>query len=623
MTEENNLLQLSVEDLFKNEKYIIPIYQRNYAWGQTQIEQLLDDINSYNSENRKAYFLGNLIVNQRDTISYEVIDGQQRLTTLFLLKKYICSKDVDEIRIEDDSLQFEARTKSNETLKNIVNPEKLTQELRSEELINGFNIIEKWFESSRTNINEFIKKLNSVFIIQVRVPPKIDLNHYFEIMNTRGEQLEPHEIAKSRLLEKLKNENDRRLVNKIWIACSQMNSYVQMNFCIEDRKKIFSDNWTGLNEKIKDYDSLLKELNINNEELNTKNFSIKEIVEKIKQQSFKPSKDKDASVEEQERFESIISFPSFLLQTNATLENKEENDSRLDDKELLTILNFDNYSEVQAKEFIFRMLRCRILFDNFIVKREFNKDNKDDGKWSLKKIEKYHDKNKNSDKPTYKSTFSTNANDSDSDLCKQIKVLQALLRTTYTSPKTMHWIYNLLNQLLKNTSESMMIEVLENYCKEKVVKSDFENATGFSIQRIVFSYIDYILYRDYVLYKKTTNKDFAAALSDFPKEWNVMFRNSIEHFYPQNPAEHKKLDDEYLNSLGNLVLLTVKDNSRFSNLYPSAKISTYSDTVNQSLKLKVMAFLTKNNNGEWDEDCISKHEASVLKLLTKELEKLN
>ena len=66
--------------------YIIPIYQRNYNWGFDEITQLLQDIyESYHKDKTQDYFLGSLIVFKRQSASiYEVIDGQQRLTTLSL-----------------------------------------------------------------------------------------------------------------------------------------------------------------------------------------------------------------------------------------------------------------------------------------------------------------------------------------------------------------------------------------------------------------------------------------------------------------------------------------------------------------------------------------------------------
>ncbi|WP_161879286.1 DUF262 domain-containing protein [Alkalibacterium sp. MB6] len=107
-----NPLQLPVSKVFEH-NYQVPIYQRNYAWTEVEIIQLIEDIDSSIEKPGESYFLGNLIVNQFDNNAYEVIDGQQRLTTLYLLGKYL------NLSIPPRALHFEAREKSNRTLEYI------------------------------------------------------------------------------------------------------------------------------------------------------------------------------------------------------------------------------------------------------------------------------------------------------------------------------------------------------------------------------------------------------------------------------------------------------------------------------------------------------------------------
>ena len=84
---------LTVEHVFADAatSYVVPVYQRNYAWRAEQIEQLVDDIwTAARDADTERYFLGNLVVAQRTTTEtegrhLEVVDGQQRLTTLALL----------------------------------------------------------------------------------------------------------------------------------------------------------------------------------------------------------------------------------------------------------------------------------------------------------------------------------------------------------------------------------------------------------------------------------------------------------------------------------------------------------------------------------------------------------
>src|SRR5699024_7825805 len=134
---------------------------------------------------------------------------------------------------------------------------------------------------------------------------------------------------------------------------------------------------------------------------------------------------------ENERFESTLSFPVFLLQVNAVVRELGEEDSTLDDKHFLHNLSWAWEDAEKAKNFLFHMLKCRVLFDKYIIKREYARSYKESGRWSLLRLEKYRDNN--SDKPKYVGTFGDDANLKN----KQIRTLQACLRITFTSPKTM------------------------------------------------------------------------------------------------------------------------------------------------------------------------------------------
>ena len=70
------------KNIFTDEHYIVPLYQRGYAWEEKHIVQLIDDILDVSTDGQ--YYIGSLIVYRRND-AFEVIDGQQRLTTLYLL----------------------------------------------------------------------------------------------------------------------------------------------------------------------------------------------------------------------------------------------------------------------------------------------------------------------------------------------------------------------------------------------------------------------------------------------------------------------------------------------------------------------------------------------------------
>lgn len=589
----NDLKIIPASDIFANTNYQVPIYQRNYAWTEKQILQLIEDIESSIDSSDKNYFLGNLIVNQTDNNVYVVIDGQQRLTTLYLLEKYL------DISFAKEALRFEAREKSNRTLTYINNNSnlELIEDLSSPEILNGFHIIESYFKHNKIDKSSFIQKLKKVFLVRVQVPQKIDLNHYFEIMNTRGEQLELHEIAKAKLLDTLRNKQDQYLANLIWEKCSDMNSYVQMNFDVQDRNKLFTPNWSSLSHSAKDFDSIKDKISADDDSMDKKS-----LIDILKDNTIlDPSRRQ--SEDENERFESTISFPNFLLQVNAVVRNLGEEDVSLDDKHFLHNLSWAWSTPKNAKNFLFHLLKCRVLFDKYVLKREYARDYKETGKWSLQRLEKYHGNKKDSDKPKYIGSLEDEGNDN-----KKLRTLQSCLRITYTSPKTMHWITVVLSELVEK-EKTDLITLLENYCKKKVDESNYLNSNGFGFERIVFTYLDYLIYRNGYSFRR--NK----IISPIQDDWQFQFRNSIEHFQPQNPDEIDCWEKDDLNGFGNLALITVSGNSKFSNLPPAGKINSFPSIINQSLKLKIMEQIMRLHDGKWTEETASEHKDEMFKII--------
>lgn len=643
---------IKVLEVFNHSEYEVPIYQRNYAWGKEEIEQLIKDIyeSKFNSDNQ-SYYLGNLIVNRIETDTYEVIDGQQRLTTLFLLLSYLNL-------VTKNALRFEAREKSNRTLDAIRNIEDKSKEfpfdvLYSTEIVKGYSYIKNYFESGYkeedSNLKnkdasefkkEFIAKLDKIVILRTRVPEKIDLNHYFEIMNTRGEQLLPHEIIKSKIISKFKDSsneqnplnNDHILVSLIWDACSQMDKYVQMAFPIELRNALFGDDWNtlkfnnfdDLREIYGEYRSNLKIKKGSEGSISNSKNKLGSLAEKLADYKATGSIFDDAlnseylenEKEENTRFESIISFPNFLLQLNEIIAiSSSENidvDSSLDDKKFFELLERHYNDKQSAENFIFNLFKYKFYFDNYIVKREYIGENKVNGNWSLQRLVKVDN---NSSKFYYRDTYSLSDSDKqETTENKKIKMLESCLRVTYTSPKTMHWVSNLLSsfkcQNEDKISDKDIVNNLEEYCRQKVKDADYKNAKGFAIERIVFTYLDYLLWRD-GYQNKYNFKDFV-----------FQYRNSIEHFFPQHPTNNAKdVDSEHLNNFGNLVLLTVSANSKFSNMLPSQKIEERGDIIEQSPKLQIMKDIVVNSRKCWTNNEVINHGNEMISILDNEIKK--
>src|SRR5215213_2892300 len=77
----------TIEEAFRDCFYIVPDYQREYVWTEKEVLQLLEDIDEQvDGGNTREYFIGMVLVSQTiEKNHYEVIDGQQRLTTFFLM----------------------------------------------------------------------------------------------------------------------------------------------------------------------------------------------------------------------------------------------------------------------------------------------------------------------------------------------------------------------------------------------------------------------------------------------------------------------------------------------------------------------------------------------------------
>lgn len=604
--ESKELMEVSLNSLFNNgDKYVIPIYQRNYAWGEKERSQLLEDITDFKSFSEE-YFLGNLVVYEREEGLFEVIDGQQRLTTLLLLLLAL------KIIPPEDVLQFEARLKSNNTLK-IIYEGKLnnySDDLHSSELVEAYEEIRKRLSSSIELGDNIKSNLEVVKILRIIVPRDTDLNHYFEIMNTRGEQLEPHEIVKARLMGKIEGENSeekRGIFNLIWSACSDMGKYVQMSFNSKQRRKIFGENYSKFKyESFNDLINIMSSPNIESLQLEEDvnyTMALDEAIYFYKQKSIPEIDSKD----EDNRFESIINFPNFLLQV-LKIYNKDvsEDESGLDDKKLLS--HFDGLNDPEG--FIFLLLKSRFIFDKYLIKREYSRGNNLDGSWSLKSLKSYD--NNTSLSVNYINTFGKLGEDSD-ELNRKILTLQALLRITYTSPKSMHWVTSaLIAGLNNNNLSTILLAELESFAKSKVKLSNFESDTGFNINRIVFTYLDYILWRDGYPNDNTLIKPL--------DDYEVIFRNSIEHFYPQNPDKsegHEGLDPGPLNSFGNLCLISGSANSKFSNQIPLAK-TTNQETIKSSKKLMIMKSIVSEKN-KWGTAEINFHRKNMIDILNTSL----
>lgn len=617
-------------------EYIIPLYQRAYAWEDKQLTQLIEDINDVAED--ANYYIGSLIVSKQFG-RYEVVDGQQRLTSLYLLLNCLGIK-------AKPTLTFACREKSNYTLRNIEellleNRSKLDMDRIEPGIQRGIKILSHELEKADFDRDSFIKKLAKVIVYRIEVPENTDLNRYFEIMNTRGEQLEQHDILKATLMSYLSDDAEKGLFAKIWDACSDMTGYVQMHFISKNnavREAIFGSEWNSMPPN--SWQKYKTAISGTTQE--TTGHRICDLIDKnFKVEDDEGYVDGDVRV----RFESVIEFPYFLLHTlkvyvslyGVTHEkaNAKIVDELLDDKKLLDTFNrvvscgitdtgrlADNKEDF-ARGFIVCLLRTRYLFDKYIVKREYANDSAD-GEWSLKSL--YVSGQQSKKKPYYRNSKFTKSGEwaSTNDWRTKTNIMmQSALRVSYTSPKVMHWITKLLIWLseadcknIENDAITKFDEVAENIAIDAVwenffqVCSDGVYAMGVNTPHIVFNYLDYLLW----YYDRNGKKKY----SDFVFE----FRNSVEHWYPQNPSEGTfEQWQDGVDQFGNLCIIQRNVNSKFSNMSPEAKKSTFKNMIAKgSIKLRIMSELTEASGENpaslyWKESAYKTHEEEMLGIL--------
>lgn len=630
---------LDDETLFDKEvHYVIPRYQRAYAWEDKEIVQLIDDINDSTGD----YYIGSLVVAKvKDKVeTYEVVDGQQRLTTLYLLLHYLFSRD-GQVGEVGKTLSFDCRPNSNYTLEHIQDLLSDAKSLVGDEdrleqsILNGLKAIDQKFMLGAIDVDAFVKRLKMVILYRIEVPEHTDLNRYFEIMNTRGEQLEQHDILKAQLMGYLSDPKEQEFFSRVWRACSDMTGYVQMHFAKAEREEIFGDRWSYWpSDDWGDYTGCLDMGQRADQE-----FSIGDIV--------KPSFRVETVDGVQEgdripiRFDSIIGFPYFLLHVlrvflrveDVSLSEGHGLGSLLDDKRLLADYNkVIDYGQMGgkpikeskasfAREFILFLLCSRFLFDQFVVKREYAGDDQE-GVWSLKELctagagykkKAYYANTRLRYENEWEKTYAPRN--------KECLMIQSALRVSYTSPKVMHWITELLVWLFDDESELPELSGrAEHIAAEAVAEGFFEKtleemgaydlqeyksedyAFGVRTPHIVFNYLDYLLWKS----DKEAYKDFV-----------FEFRNSVEHWYPQHPSDGTIEPWDGRDVFGNLCIISRSVNSKFSNLSPESKMKSYKKMVQKgSLKLRIMGDIIEGSSSEtWRLSECAKHEEEMISLL--------
>lgn len=191
--------------------FIIEAYQRGYRWGKDEVEHLLDDINEI--PDGQKYCLQPVVVKQINGI-YELIDGQQRMTTLYLIMKYL--NDYIDINY---SIEYTTRKSENghagskELLENIDKIDLSSSSRNIDELFikKSYGIIKEWFNGEKSKKISFATKLQKyVTIIWYEVDDVEDSVSIFTRLNIGKINLTNAELVKALFLSRGKKDSKGR-----------------------------------------------------------------------------------------------------------------------------------------------------------------------------------------------------------------------------------------------------------------------------------------------------------------------------------------------------------------------------------------------------------------------------
>lgn len=647
----------------------IPAYQRLYEWESTQIEELLNDIKKACDESKEQYFIGNITTSKKGD-SFVLIDGQQRLTTLWFIGFYLASKkcgEWDNFIAQDDKLRIAMPIRENEEkalielANNIADKENLAQSLLGKDIyqniFNAFKCIESWFVSGNgkdIDLAKFAKYIyESVCFVFVELAENTDLNRFFVRMNNRGKQLEKHEILKARILDKIKDDksDEWQKYAKIWDLCSDMNKYIFQS--ASDRNFLNSENEGG--EK----------------------WGIDTIIGEFNERNAKGAQNDDTP----DKVESIIDFPTFLLHCYKLY--SQDNNVPITQDKLLENFNLSKMDSESCKIFIKSMLYYRVLFDYFVIKNnaeqgngfrirrlypdtknkttyyrlpEDSKSVADSPLHNLAMVQNYLRVARQGDRQNYHhwltpflkflhkselinydcikpemwnpdeicKTFAKNDESKQDDLVKFLEILDTNLAIARLSGDE--------NSLLDETNKA--IQQAQNLQPKTLGNVDLDSLlnklnNGTRTPHYWFYRLEYYLWKN--KQKFADIKFSGQSFENIADKFYFRNLNSVEHIQPQSRAEEKdwqihnkgtKDEKRDIDCFGNLALLSVGFNSSLSNQDNADKRLDLQKKINksdvESLKLWLV-YANYPKDEDWTYANAQVHQEQMIDILIKSL----
>ena len=244
--------EINIEKLFTNDvQYEIPRYQRPYSWEAEHAEQLIQDIYDNYEKDEPEYFMGSIVCVKKENDIFEIIDGQQRLTTLTLiisqlsnltsnlklLNRILPTDDFDDsgdprllVRSEEADIYEQSILKSKKSFIP-TNPTKTQSLFLENHKIIGLFLSEK-NKNDLVGLAKFL--LKKVFLVFITTNTFESSYRLFNVLNNRGLPLNDSDLLKNFLFESAKSKKEKEKVNNIWkeiekiIAVEKINSFLSI-----------------------------------------------------------------------------------------------------------------------------------------------------------------------------------------------------------------------------------------------------------------------------------------------------------------------------------------------------------------------------------------------------------
>ena len=546
-----------------NIHFQIPLYQRPYAWSKTEIEQLLNDLwevykKFTSDQNYNDYYIGILSIApiDYDNNLFDLIDGQQRITTILLLSKVFqeCNELAEMWSVfEKGRLHLIGREQDQRYL----NDENKTPENQAFKI--AIDTIKNFLydEKRKNSIVGFGKYVYNHLAFFIAPMPKgygpLEKNRHFVRMNNRGRQLEKHEILKVKLIGKIEDDLLRQKYLKIWNKISQLGE--------------------GDNEE--SYDNQKSDI------------TLKNLLNTAKLQDEYSTK---TEIEREKLYSPILNFEDFLLIGLSRYPQKADNKKTFSFDRTKLLMTFQNELERWDTNIVIDFINFLNHQYELLIKYFIRRDQQDSYSFHPQAID------------------ASNSFMSTDEQRLHLKVLQSFL---YVTRQPHEWLIKAFDWL-DNTDQTqrtiekfinMLIDIDSKQYNE--MKNDLNNEEKLKCGTSTPHYWFYRL--DYEIWVKRNDifKDNPEALK-IANKFTFHRHNSVEHIQAQtNPDNGENQTDDHFS---NLALVSISQNSKLSNNFFTVKQEIITKWIKEgktipSLKLLHVLYLSNT----WDNDSKKKH----------------